>query len=131
MARLVDNLLAYFVTQGIVATPGTDGFIGGLVEGGQDNVVSIDQTGGALPDRDIPTEEPTVQVSVRNTDYDAGLDKITSIYDALHQKRDDLVLEAGGVDVMTCFAMQSPVHLGKDENTRHIFTCNFVFKVRK
>lgn len=131
MARIVDNLLAYLIAQGVVTTAGTDGFIGELTEGGADNIVALDQTGGVSPDRYIPTEEPTIQVTVRNTSYADGWDKINAIFALLHKKNDALVLESGGVDIMSCFALQSPQHIGEDENTRHIFTCNFVFKVRK
>lgn len=129
MARLLDNLAAYLVAQSICTKVGKDVFIGLLPEK-QDNGVKLEQTGGIEPDRDIPIEQPTVQVMVRNKAYPDGLDKAKAIYDALHRKGDDLVLEAGGVDVMTCFAMQEPFHLGLDENSRHLFVVNFVFKLR-
>jgi len=129
MARLVDNLATYLVSQGICGAKGTGIFIGDLPEK-QNNAVKIEQTGGVEPDKYLKVEQPTVQVMVRNTSYPNGLDKIKEIYDALHQQGDDLVLEAGGVDVMTVFALQEPTHIGKDANNRHLFVVNFVFKLR-
>jgi len=128
MANLVENLAAYLQAQAI-GTVATDIFIGGLIDS-PDNQISIDQTGSVEPNRENPIKDPTVQILVRNTAYDTGLNKITAIYDLLHQKNDSIVLEAGGVDVMACFALQEPTHILKDESDRHIFTCNFVFKLR-
>ena len=129
MARLLDNLAQYLVDQGICTKEGKDVFIGMLPEK-QDNGVKLEQTGGVSPDKYLPIEQPTVQVMVRNSSYPDGLDKAKAIYEALHRKGDDLTLEAGGVDVMTCFAIQEPFHLGMDENSRHLFVVNFVFKIR-
>lgn len=124
---MIENLATYLEDQGI-GTKASDIFIGRMPE--VDNCIMIDQTGGVEPDRYIPIKKPTVQIMVRNTDYTNGLDKIKEIYDLLHQKRDDLVLESGGVDVMLVDAMQEPTHIGEDDNERHIFTCNFVFRLR-
>lgn len=129
MARLLDNLAQYLVDEGICTKKGKDVFIGVLPEK-QDNAVKLLQTGGLSPDHYLPIEQPTVQVTVRNTAFPAGLDKAKAIYDALHRLGDDAVLETGGVDVMTCFAIQEPFHLGQDENQRHLFVVNFVFKLR-
>ena len=128
MANLVENLAKYLETNAI-GTVATDIFIGGLLDS-PDNMISINQTGGVQPNRENPIKQPTVQIAVRNTAFDTGLNKITAIYDLLHQMLDSEVLEAGGVDVMTCFAMQEPTHLMKDESDRHIFVCNFVFMLR-
>lgn len=129
MARLVDNLSQYLIDQSIAVKEGKDIFIGFMPEN-LGNCIMLDQTGGVEPDKYVPIEQPTVQIMVRNTSYNAGFYKMTAIYHALHQLLDDAVLETGGVDVMTVFALQEPVHLGKDENDRHIFSVNFVFKIR-
>ena len=129
MARLLDNLTTYLIAQGVCTKAGKDIFIGMLPEK-QDNALKLEQTGGLEPDRYLPIEQPTVQVMVRNTSYPDGLDKAKAVYDALHRKGDDTVLASGGVDMMTCFAIQEPFHLGLDENNRHLFVVNFVFKLR-
>lgn len=128
MARLVENIASYLQAQGI-GTKATDIFVG-LMPDTQDNAIMIDQSGGVTPDKYLPVKKPTVQISVRNTGYLTGLDKITAIYNLLHQKGDNLALEIGGVDVMRIDAMGEPGHLGQDESARHIFSCNFVVRLR-
>jgi hypothetical protein len=125
--RLITNLATYLQAQGI-ATGGTDLFIGKMPE--VDNCILLDQTGGIEPDTYLPVEKPTIQVTVRNTDYTDGMDKLKTVYDLLHQKKDSLVLESGGVDVMIVSALNEPSHIGEDENSRHLFTCSFIFQLR-
>lgn len=127
---LITDLSTYLQTNGI-GTEGTNLFIGRLPEvDGQNVVVMLDQTGGVEPQKDLPIITPTVQVTVRATTYSGGIAKINAIYTLLHRKDDSLVLVLGGVDVMNCFALQEPTHLGEDDSGRHLFTCNFVFKLR-
>lgn len=130
MANLVENLADYLAANlsGSLVV-GTDIFIGSLPEE-TDNAILIDQTGGVEADRDIPVEKPTIQVLVRNTAYNTGLEQAKAIYDLIHQLRDNTVLKAGGVDMMYCFALQEPSHIGKDENNRQLFTTNYVFELR-
>lgn len=128
MARLVDNLAQYLATNSI-GTEGTDLFIG-VLPATPDNAVMIDQTGGVEPDKYLPIKQPTIQIIVRNKSYTDGLDKITAIYDLLHQFKDYQSLETGGVDVMQIMALQEPTHLQQDDNFRHIFTVNFVIMLR-
>lgn len=128
MPNLVENL-AQYLEDNAIGTVATDIFIGGLIDL-PDNQISINQTGGVEPNRENPIKQPTVQILVRNTDYGNAITKATAVYDLLHQINDSVVLEAGGVDVMTCFALQEPAYLLLDESNRHIFTCNFVFTLR-
>ena len=130
---LTDNVSQYLITQGIATAEGTDIFIGSLPDSDAstfDNAILIRDTGGAEPDKHLPIKQPTIQILVRNVNYDTGYNKAKAIRDALHQKLDNTVLEVGADDVMTIFAMQEPTHLGMDESNRHLFTCNFIFKVR-
>lgn len=128
MARLVENIASYLQAQG-QGTKATDIFIGKMPDA-LDNAIMVDQSGGVSPDKYLPVKKPTVQISVRNTSYLTGLDKITAIYNLLHQKGDDLALEIGGVDVMRIDAMGEPGHLGQDDSERHIFSCNFIVRLR-
>lgn len=126
--RLVDNL-AQYIEDNTSLTEATDLFIG-IMPASPDNCVMIDQTGGVEAEREVPIEQPTIQVTVRNTAYPDGLDLIKTIYDLIHQAKDNITLETGGVDTMTIFAMGEPAHIGQDESQRHLFSVNFVFKIR-
>lgn len=126
---LIDDLATYLQTNS-VGTLGSSLFIGNMPDG-TDNCVMVDVTGGVAPSKDVPIMQPTVQCLVRNTSFETGLTKIKAVRDLLHRLNDGNTLKSGGVDVMSCFAMQEPTHLGKDTNERHIFTCNFIFKLRE
>lgn len=128
---LLENI-AEFLEDNEIGTRGTDIFIGFLGDDGTiDNAVMIDQTGGVQPDRDLPISKPTVQIMVRDKDYTAGLSKLQTIFNLLHGAHDNLVLAAGGVDIMRIYAMNEPQHVERDEEERDIFTCTFVFQLRK
>lgn len=130
---LIDNLSQYLINQGICTAEGTDLFIGKFPDADgntYDNAVMLLDTGGIEPNKYVPIRQLKIQVTVRNTDYATGYAKMKAIRDALHRKGDDVVLEAGGVDLMMCFALQEPTFLGRDESERSLFICNFVFKLR-
>lgn len=130
MEKLLEEL-AYYLEQQDVGTRTTDLFIGDFV-GDTDNQVVIHHTGGVEPYKDIPVARPTVQVTVRNKDYQAGFAKAYAIFDLLDKKDDRLVLKAGGeIDVMQINAIQEPQHLGADTSSRHLFTINFVIMCRR
>lgn len=126
--RFIDNVAAYLEDQHI-GTIATDLFIASLPPT-PDNAVMVDYTGGLAPDRYLPVRNLSVQTTVRSKEYADGYDKIQAIFTALHQKLDDTVLEAGGVDVMQINALQEPTFIGQDETGRSIFTCNFLFMIR-
>lgn len=128
MENLLDDL-AYYLQQQAVGTMGSTIFISGFA-GSQDNQVALVATGGVEPYKDIPIKRPTVQILVRNTDYKAGLTKAYDVFRLLDKKDDKLVLKTGGTDVMQINALQEPTYLGQDENSRHLFTCNYVFMCR-
>lgn len=131
---LIDNLAQFLIDNGAVTAEGTDLFIGQFpdTEGTTyDNIVLLRDTGGLEPNKYVDIKQVTIQVTVRNTAYDTGYAKIDTIRDLLHRKLDNTTLESGGADTMTIFSMQEPTHLGLDENNRHLFVCNFVFKVRE
>lgn len=129
MEHFIEDL-AQFLQDNDIGTMAEDLFIG-VMTPEPDNQVMIIGTGGVEPNRYLPIEQPTVQVTVRNTDSNEAEAKAWAIYDLLHQKYDDLVLTAGGVDVMKVDAMQLPTPIGQDNESRHIYTVNFVFMVRR
>lgn len=129
---LLENIAEYLENQGI-GTRATDIFIGHLtdMEPSEDEVVMIDQTGGIEPDKYLKIARPTVQIMVRSKSHQAGLAKMQAIFDLFHQMQDDSVLVAGGEDVMDVMAMNEPQHLARDEEGRDIFTCTFIFRIRR
>lgn len=128
MKTLLTDLIAYLVAQDI-GTAGTDLFLTGFA-GDADNQVAIIGTGGVEPYKDIPVARPTVQILVRNTDRQTGLDKAYDIFYLLDKKDDKLVLKTGGVDIMQINALGEPAYLGRDNADRHIYSMNFVFMCR-
>jgi len=125
---LLENLSAYLQTNSI-GTEGTTLFIG-EIPAKVSNGVGLRQTGGLSPDKYVDVKAITVQIIVRNKVPKIALDKAYSIYALLHRKDDNLVLEAGGVDVMQILALQEPYDLGKDDEGRSIFVTNYVFRLR-
>jgi len=129
---LLENLAHYLEGQNI-GTGGEDlfiGFLGDSVDGTNDNVVMIDQTGGATPDIDLPITKNTVQIMVRDRNFENGMTKAKKIFDLLHNAHDGFILEVGGVNVMRIFAINVPQYVGRDEQERDLFTCTFVFQLR-
>lgn len=130
---LIDNLSQYLINQGIATAEGTDIFIGSFPDSesnAYDNLILLRDTGGAEPNKYYNIKQQTIQVLVRNINYDSGYAKILAIRDKLHRVLDNTTLETSGADIMTIFAMQEPAHIGTDDSFRHIFTCNFICKVR-
>lgn len=122
--------LAYFLEQNDIGVRASTLFIGGFA-GDEDNQVAIQATGGVEPYKDIPVARPTVQVTIRNTNYEAGVAQAYEIFNLLDREDDRLVLKAGGVDVMQVNALSEPNYLGQDTSSRHLFTINFVFMLRR
>jgi hypothetical protein len=129
METFIDDVAEYLETNG-VGTIAEDIFVDEMPPS-PDDVVMVAHTGGLEADRYLPIANPTCQVTVRNTTYSGGITKIYQIFNLLHQKYDNTVLKIGGVDVMKIDAMQEPTPIGRDEASRHIFTCNFVFMIRR
>lgn len=129
METLLTDLADYLQANSI-GTKGTNIFIGGFA-GDEDNQVAIQATGGVEPYVDIPIGRPTVQITIRNKSYQTGIALAYDIFNLLDQEDDRLELKTGGVDVMQVNALSEPNHLGQDTSSRHLFTINFVFMVRR
>ena len=129
MQTLLEDLANYLEEQN-VAEQGVDLFISGFA-GSEDNQIALQATGGVEPYKDIPVARPTVQISIRNKSYDAGIAKAYEIFNLLDRKDDRLVLKTGGVDVMQVNALSEPNYLGADTKSRHLYTINFVFMLRR
>jgi len=93
------------------------------------NCICIYDTGGAEPDKDIPTGDPTFQIMVRNKDYAVGHALIIEIVGLLHQKKNiELVAEA--TYFYNIMLMGEPGYLGRDDKKRDEFSVNFIAHTR-
>lgn len=118
--------LATYIDTNTSLTVGTDLFIGTLPSQ-QDNCVGIFQTGGVQPTTYLEVKKPTIQIIVRNTNYETAQQLSYTIYDLIHQKIGGTI---GATNMYTIFALQEPTEIGEDETGRAIFTCNYVFEIR-
>lgn len=124
---IIDEIATFLLTQNLGLTLGTN-FFKGYLPDETDNAVVIYDTGGAEPDRDIPTGDPTFQILVRNTDYETGHALVKAISDILHQKR-NFTLES--TYYYYIYLMGEPGSIGRDAKNRDEFSVNFHAKIRR
>ena len=108
-------------------TVGTNVFKGFMPEK-PDNCVQILDTGGAEPDKELPTGSPTFQIMVRNKSYETGHDLMQSIVDLLHQKMNETI---GDTYFYTIFLMGEPGYLERDIKGRDVWSVNFICHTRR
>jgi hypothetical protein len=125
---LITDVADYLEAEG-VGTVGEDIF-NSVVPEYPDGCVTVVDTGGIEPSRDIPTAEPTFQVLVRNSSYDTAKTKIDSIVALLHQKA-NAELVSGETYFYYIFLVAEPGYLGRDDNDREEFSANFVCKTQR
>lgn len=99
--------------------------------GQPDNAVAVIDTGGLAPVKEIPgLRKVTVQILVRNKEYDAGFEMAQDIYYHLHERYSG-ISAAHPIDTYElCVALQQPTPILKDENDRHIITCNYLIHIQ-
>jgi hypothetical protein len=124
MTLLTD--IANYIDAQTTLTKGTDLFIGTL-PANIDNCVGIFQSGGIEPTTYLDIIKPTLQVLVRNTNYETAQTTSYTIYNLLHQIYCPAV---GTTEIYTVFALQEPTDIGEDETGRAVFTCNYVFEIK-
>lgn len=125
---LLQNVTQYLEDNG-VGTQGTDIFRNDMPPK-TTNCVMVRLTGGLEPNKYVAIKALTFQVWVRNSNPDTAVTKSYEIYDLLHQKYDDLVLESGGVDVMKCDASSEPQFFSVDEEGRTIYSTTYLVHIR-
>jgi len=123
---IIDDLATYAQTNSI-GTIGSTLFEGHM-PATPDNCVCIYETGGLELDRDIPVEEPTFQVLIRNKTYAGARAKAASVVTAFQAVRNQTLTATYFYYI---FAQQSPYSLGRDENERAEITVNFICKIRR
>lgn len=124
MTLLTD--IANYINTNTSFTLGTDLFIGTL-PANIDNCVGIFQSGGVEPTTYLDVIKPTIQVLVRNTNYETAQQLAYEIYDSLHQLYNQTM---GSTEIYTVFALQEPTDIGEDETGRAVFTGNYVLEVK-
>ena len=123
MTLLTD--IANYIDAQTSLTQGEDLFIGTL-PANVDNCVGIFQSGGVEPTTYLGIIKPTIQVLVRNTNYEDAQKQAYQIYDLMHQIYNRTL---GGTYIFTIFALQEPTDIGEDETGRAVFTGNYVLEV--
>ncbi len=124
MTLLTD--ITTYIDSNTSLTAGTNLFIGTL-PANVDNCVGIFQSGGVEPTTYLDVIKPTIQVLVRNTNYETAQQLSYQIYDLLHQL---YKITMGNTEIYTVFALQEPTDIGEDETGRAVFTGNYVFEIK-
>ncbi len=92
-----------------------------------DNLILVTENGGGPPVLVI-SEERSVTITVRNTDYDTGKALIQQISRALHDGQGILT----DIQVARITADSNPSYLGRDQSSnRHLFTAIFGFLTKQ
>jgi hypothetical protein len=124
---IIDDIANFIVAKVAGLTLGTNLFKSFLPDS-PDDVVGIFDTGGAEPDHDLPTGDPTFQILVRSTDYATAHNLMQSIVDELHQKMNSTI---GSTYYYYIFLMGEPGHIGRDKKNRDEFSVNFHCKIKR
>jgi hypothetical protein len=124
MTLLTD--ITTYIDSNTSLTAGTNLFIGTL-PANVDNCVGIFQSGGVEPTTYLDVIKPTIQVLVRNTNYETAQQLAYQIYDLLHQL---YKITMGSTEIYTVFALQEPTDIGEDETGRAVFTGNYVLEIK-
>lgn len=95
-----------------------------------DAAIAVYLTGGPPSSSALPMTTPTCQIVVRGSQNPCDArHRAQAIFDALHGFHHDF-LTAGGIWIVGARCLQGgPVHIGRDENLRHLFSLNFLFHV--
>jgi len=93
-----------------------------------DTCITVLDTGGLEPNRYLPHADPTFQVIVRDTTYDAAETVADAIVDTLHQTKHVTI---GSEYHYFIFLMSEPVALGRDANGRDEISINFITRHRR
>lgn len=122
---LADDITQYMATNGI-GTLATDLFEGNLPDS-PDSAVVVIETGGTQPERELPFKSPTFQVYIRNQGYSAGRTKLDAVRALLHAIQNQTI---GSTYFYYIFAISEGGHVGRDDNSRDLFSINFQCKTR-
>lgn len=122
---LADDI-AQYINDNAIGVLGTNLFEGNLPDT-PDNAIVVIETGGTQPDRDLPLRSPTFQVYIRNVSYSSGRTKLEAVRALLHQLSNKTI---GGTYFYYILAISEGGHVGRDDNSRDLFSINFQCKTR-
>lgn len=121
------DIALYLAAHG-VGTYATDLFDGGHLPDDPDDCIAVIERGGAAPllvlGETIDVDQPIAMIRVRARSYDTGQGKAQAIFALLHGIAEQTLVTGGGLFHLL-YAVQSPVHLGRDEKQRHEWSQNF------
>jgi hypothetical protein len=92
--------------------------------------MAVIDTGGMLPDIDLPTDRPTFQILIRSTTYAIGKAKLDAVFSALH-KQMNKTLVPNGTYFYWIRANSRGGHLGRNDNDQDEFSINFNTLIRR
>ena len=124
---LIEQIATLLQTNG-VGTLGTNLFVSRLPDN-IDSCVGVFDTGGLIPNIDIPLGEPTFQVYIRAVSYEAGKTKLDAVRALLHRRMNQVVI-TGGTYAYYIYAMSEGGHVGQNERGQDEFSINFKILTR-
>jgi hypothetical protein len=128
---IIDDVVNYLVAEvaGVTLVLGTNLFKSYMPDTPNPCVVVYD-TGGAEPDRYLPTAMPTFQVLVRSDDYEEAHNLIQEIADLLHNKY-NIELVAGQTYFYAINLLGEPANIGRNDKNLDEFSANFICRIRR
>lgn len=116
----ISDITDYIEAAGL-GTAGTDLFESRMPVS-PNNTMAVINTGGEQPSQYIETQNNTIQVLIRNQDYNSGEIKMNQIIDLLHQLYNT---QLTNYYLYYCLLSSEGGHLGQDEEGREMFSVNF------
>lgn len=109
-----------------IGTLGTDLFKSYMPDTVDTGVCILD-TGGPMPDKDLPTKKPTFQVFIRGGTYILGRAKLDAVRALLHQVTNTTI---GDTYFYYILAQSEGGHIGRNERGLDEFSINFICLTR-
>lgn len=127
---LATDIAAYLVAQGIgliiEPTANANLFVG-VLPNDPDACTALIEGAGRPPyltmDTLVKVDQPGLQIRARDPVFPSGYATVMAIFKALHGLT-ETQLVTNGAYVHSIWALQSPVHLGRDVNQRHEWSFN-------
>lgn len=125
MSTLIGDIADYLVTKGL-GTVGTNIFASYMPDSVDTGICVLD-TGGVMPDPDLPTKSPTFQIFIRGADYETGKAKVNAVRTTLHQVANTTI---GSIYFYYILAQSEGGHIGRNERGLDEFSMNFICLTR-
>lgn len=127
---IIEQIATYLQDDLSLGTLGTDIFIGFMPDDSStaDAIIAVLDTGGTGLNSNIADLKfPTIQIMIRDVDYDTGKAVLDSVR-GLHGLFGNLV--SGQDYFLKLHALAEGGHLGRDAQGRDLFSINFTAEVR-